>query len=138
MFLALQGARLLVPVLAVPGDVEVDDERGRVAREKTSDMATVLVTGRDGRRAMLGFTSVETLAAWRADARPVPVAAPLVARSAMEAGAAALLIDIAGPTTYIVEGELLEGLARGWALADTGQGLAWVEEVDDDEDEPSE
>jgi hypothetical protein len=107
VFLALQGARLLVPVLAVPGDVEVD--AAGPTREKTSDMATVLVTGRDGRRAMLGFTSVETLAAWRADARPVPVAAPLVARSA------------------------IEGLARGWMLADTGQGLALVEEVDDDE-----
>ena len=68
----------------------------------------------------------------------MPVPAPLVAQSALQGGAAALLIDIAGPTTYIVEGELLEGLARGWALADTGQGLAWVEEVDDDEDETSE
>ena len=131
VFLALQGARLLVPVLAVPGDVEVDPA-GRT-REKTSDMATVLVTGRDGRQAMLGFSSVETLAAWRTDARPVPVAAPLVARSALEAGAAALLVDLAGPTTYVVQGDLLEGLARKWVLADTGQGLAFVEEVDDDE-----
>jgi hypothetical protein len=136
VFYLLQSARLLVPVLAVPGDVEVDG-MGRT-REKTSDMATVLVTGRDGRQALLGFSSVETLTAWRSDARPVPVPAPLVAQSALQGGAAALLIDIAGPTSYIVEGELLEGLARGWALADTGQGLAWVEEVDDDEDEPSE
>jgi cobalamin biosynthesis protein CobD/CbiB len=82
---------------------------------------------------MLGFTSVETLAAWRADARPVPADASLVALSAMEAGAAALLVDLAGPTTYVVEGDLLEGLARRWVLADTGQGLAFVEEVDEDE-----
>ncbi len=133
VFLALQHARLLVPVLARPADAEVDST-GQV-REKTSDveMATVLVTGRDGRQAMLGFTSVERLAAWRADARPVPVAAPLVARSALQEGAAALLVDLAGPTTYVVQGDLLEGLAHGWALADTGQGLAFVEEVDEDE-----
>lgn len=130
VFLALQRARLLVPVLAVPGEVEVDDA-GRT-REKTSDMATVLLTGRDGRQALLGFTSVQSLGAWRSDARPVPVAAPLVARSAMEGGAAALLVDVAGPTMYVVEGDLLEGLAHGWALADTGQGLAFVEELDDD------
>jgi hypothetical protein len=139
VFLALQRARLLVPVLALPGDAEVD--AAGQGREKASDlpassdvaMATVLVTGRDGRQAMLGFTSVETLAAWRADARPVPVAAPLVARSALQEGAAALLVDLAGPTTYVVQGDLLEGLAHRWALADTGQGLAFVEEVDDEE-----
>ena len=131
VFLALQSARLLVPVLAVPGEVEVDD--AGLAHEKTSDMVTVLVTGRDGRQAMLGFSSVETMAAWRADARPVPVAAPLVALSAMQGAAAALLVDVAGPTTYVLEGELLEGLARQWVLAQTDQGLAWVEEVDDDE-----
>jgi hypothetical protein len=131
VFLALQSARLLVPVLAVPGEVEVDD--GGLATEKTSDMATVLVTGRDGRQAMLGFTSVATLAAWRADARPVPVAAPVVALSALEAEAAALVVDLAGPTTYVVEGDLLEGLARRWMLADTGEGLALVEEVGEDE-----
>lgn len=134
VFLALQKARLLVPVLAVPGDVEVDDA-GRT-REKTSDMATVLITGRDGRQALLGFSNLQSLAAWREDARPVPVAAPLVARSALEGGAAALLVDVAGPTMYVVEGDLLEGLASGWVLADTGQGLALVEELD--EDDPSE
>ncbi len=136
VFLALQGARLLVPVVAVPGDVEVDGA-GRT-REKTSDMATVLITGRDGRQALLGFSSVETMTAWQADARPVPVAAPLVARSALEGGAAALLVDVAGPTPYVVEGDLLEGLARQWVIAQTSEGLAWVEEVDDDEDEASE
>jgi hypothetical protein len=131
VFLALQHARLLVPVLAVPGEVEVDGA-GRT-REKSSDMATVLITGRDGRQALLGFTCLESLAAWRADARPVPVPAPLVARSALEGGAAALLVDVAGPITYVLEGDLLEGLAQGWALTDTGQGLAFVEELDDDE-----
>jgi hypothetical protein len=131
VFPALQRSRLLVPVLAVPGDVEVDGA-GRT-REQSSDMATVLVTGRDGRQALVGFTSLESLTAWRADARPVPVPAPLVARSALEGGAAALLIDLAGPTMYIVEGDMLEALAAGWALADTGDGLAWVEEIDDDE-----
>ena len=88
---------------------------------------TALLTGQDGRQALLAFTSLDTLHAWRADARPVPVTASLAARSAQQEGAAALVLDVAGPTTYVVEGELLEGLARGWTLAHTTEGLAWVE-----------
>jgi hypothetical protein len=114
VLLALQHARLLVPVVAVLGEVE-HDEQG-LAHDKTSDMATVLLTGHDGRQALLAFTSLETLAAWRADARPVPVAAVLAARSALQEGAAALLVDVAGPTPYAVEGRVLEGLASGWTV----------------------
>jgi hypothetical protein len=125
VFAAAQRARLLVPVVAVLGDVEVDD--AGLAHDKTSDMATALLTGADGRQALLAFSGLDTLAAWRADARPVPVAAPLAARSAVQEGAAALLIDVAGPTPYVVEGELLEGLARGWTLAPTADGPAWFD-----------
>ena len=58
VLLALQAARLLVPVVAVLGEVEVD-ERG-LAHDKTSDMATALLTGRDGRQALLAFTGLDT------------------------------------------------------------------------------
>jgi hypothetical protein len=125
VFVALQGSRLLVPVVAVLGESEVDGTD--LAHDKTSDMATALLTGRDGRQALLAFTGLEALAAWRVDARPVPVPSTLAARSALQEGAVALVVDIAGPTTYAVEGELLEGLARGWTLARTDQGLAWLE-----------
>jgi hypothetical protein len=126
VFLVLQHARLLVPVVAVLGDLEYDESG--LAHDKTSDMATALLTGADGRQALLAFTCLVTLAAWRADARPVPVAATLAARSAVQEGAAALVVDVAGPTSYVVEGKLLEGLARGWPMALTRQGAyAWVE-----------
>ena len=126
VLLALPEARLLVPVVAVLGESEVD-EHG-LTHDKTSDMATALLTGRDGRQALLAFTGLDSLGAWRDDARPVPVTADLAARSAIQEGAAALVIDVAGPTTYAVEGEVLEALARGWTLARTEQGLAWVAE----------
>jgi hypothetical protein len=125
VLLALQRARLLVPVVAVLGESEVD-EHG-LTHEKTSDMATALLTGRDGRLALLAFTGLDTLALWRADARPVPVPASLAARSALEEGAAALVLDVAGPTTFAVEGEVLEALARGWTLAAVDGGYGWVE-----------
>jgi hypothetical protein len=89
-------------------------------------MATVLLTGRDGRRALLAFTGLAALRRWRPDARPVPVAASLAARSALQEGADALVVDAAGPTPYAVEGELLAGLAQGWLLARTPDGYAWV------------
>ena len=126
MLLALPAARVLVPVVAVLGEVEVDD-RG-LAHDKTSDMATALLTGQDGRQALLAFTGLDTLAAWRADARPVPVSASVAAQSAIQEGAAALVLDVAGPTTYAVEGDVLDALARGWTLVRTAQGLAWASE----------
>lgn len=126
VLLALPTARLLVPVVAVLGEVEVDAQG--LAHDKTSDMATALLTGQDGRQALLAFTGLDTLAAWRADARPVPVTAALAATSAIQEGAAALVLDVAGPTTYAVEGEVLEGLAHGWTLARIDHGLAWLTE----------
>ncbi len=63
------------------GEVEVD-EHG-LAHDKSSDMAAVLLTGRDGRRALLAFTGLEPLARWRPDARPVPVTARDAARAAL-------------------------------------------------------
>jgi hypothetical protein len=128
VFVALQRARLLVPVVAVLGEVE-HDAPGLV-HDKTSDMATALLTGRDGRLALLAFTGLETLARWRRDARPVPVAAALAARSAVQEGASALVVDVAGPTPYTVEGALLAGLARGWTLTSGVDGPVWAEPLE--------
>lgn len=112
--LALQDSRLLVPVVAVLGEVEVD-EHG-LAHDKTSDMAAVLMTGADGRRALLAFTGTDSLGAWDAGARPVPVPTRIAAQSAVQDGAAALVVDIAGPATAVVEGDDLTRLAAGWRV----------------------
>ncbi len=83
---ALRASRLLVPVVAIAGDVEVDD--AGLAHDKTSDMATVLLTRPDGRRGLLAFTGTASLTAWNAEARPVPVSAPTAAASALHEQAA--------------------------------------------------
>lgn len=117
----LAESRLLVPVVAVLGEL---DEHGA---DKTADMATVLLTGADGRQALLAFTSLETMAAWQSDARPVAVPAGDAAKAALQDRAAALLLDVAGPVTFVVEGEDLYGLGAGWALAQAGGGrYAWI------------
>ncbi|SFC79515.1 SseB protein N-terminal domain-containing protein [Nocardioides terrae] len=122
----LLDSRLIVPVVAVLGEV---DERGA---DKTADMATVLLTGADGRQALLTFTSLETMAAWQADARPVGVPAGDAAKAALQDGAAALVLDVAGPVTFVVEGEDLYGLGAGWNLAQVGDGRsAWIRPAGD-------
>lgn len=104
---ALVGTRLLVPVVAVL------DESDDVGGEKDSHLASVELTAPDGRRALLAFTGVDAVSAWRADARPVPVRVDRVAASALADGVDAVLLDIAGPAPYELPRPDLVGLAAG-------------------------
>jgi hypothetical protein len=77
------------------------------------------------------FTSLQSLAAWDAAARPVPVPTPEAARGAYEDGAVALLVDVAGPVPLTLEGPAMLALAerRPWLLpADDPDVLAAVGE----------
>jgi hypothetical protein len=96
---ALAEARLLVPVVAELGESEVGPDG--LSRDKSSDMATVLMRGPDGRLALLAFTGLEAMHRWDPAARPVPVPARTAALAAMQDGAEALLIDLAGPVRYL-------------------------------------
>lgn len=125
----LQESRLLVPVVALLGEVEYD--AAGLAHDKSSDMAAVLMTGRDGRLALLAFTGTGPLQAWNPDARPVPVTAQHAAQSAVQDDAAAIVVDIAGPTTFVIEGNDLQGLARGWTLGRLGDTVAWIRPADE-------
>ncbi len=95
---ALAEARLLVPVVAELGEAEAGADG--LVREKSSDMAAVLMRGADGRTALLAFTSLDAMHRWDPDARPVPVPAQVAAHAALQDGAEALLIDVAGPVSY--------------------------------------
>ncbi len=122
---ALAGSRLLVPVVALLGEVE-HDATG-LAHDKSSDMATVLLTGSDGRRALLAFSGTDAMRAWNPEARPVPVAAPLAAATAVQEGADALVIDVGSRHALTVAGDDLRRLAAGWrpVRLDDG-GWAWA------------
>lgn len=108
---ALPGARLLVPVVAVLGEAETGPDGLR--REKTSDMAVPTIQAPDGRRALPAFTSTASLARWRPDARPVAVPLHQALQAVAHERADALLIDLAGPTTYELSGPALRMMARG-------------------------
>jgi len=119
---ALCRSRLLVAMLAVP--------EGETASDETADsrgaVAVALMQGRDGRTALLGFTSLASMLAWRPAARPVPTPAPDAARSALAQGADAVVLDVAGPVTFVLEGEPLRHLAAGHVLTRTDLGFAWL------------
>jgi len=135
----LQDSRVLVPVVAILDEMEDAPPDARAGsglpREKSSDMAAVLMTGRDGRTALLAFTSTASLDRWGqsyagGEARPVPVPARQAASAALQDQAAALLVDVAGPVLFVVEGEDLEALAAGWALAWADGRAVWVRPAD--------
>ncbi|WP_329002126.1 SseB family protein [Kribbella sp. NBC_00709] len=126
---ALTKARLLVPVVAVLGEVE-HDENG-LAHDKTSDMAVALLQGQDGRNALLAFTGTESLARWSPEARPMPAQARLVATAAIQEGAAAIVLDIAGPAAGVIETDDVRRLAAGFQVISLEDGNhAWVESTD--------
>ncbi|MFD6278282.1 SseB family protein [Streptomyces sp. NPDC060209] len=112
---ALRGARLLVPVVAVLGEVE-EDENG-LRREKTSDMAVPTLQAGD-RRALPAFTSTAALARWDPQARPVAVPLHQALQAAAHEKADTVVLDLAGPVAFELTGPALLALAENRASAD--------------------
>ncbi|WP_433916879.1 SseB family protein [Streptomyces sp. NBC_01744] len=112
---ALKGARLLVPVVAVLGEVE-EDETG-LRREKTSDMAVPTLQAGD-RRALPAFTSTASLARWDPQARPVAVPLHQALQAAAHEKADTVVLDLAGPVAFELTGPALLALAEGRTSAD--------------------
>ena len=145
---ALCGDRVLVPVVAtaistgtvpsnagpltsglVTSDNVTSDNvtSDNVTSDKEAEMAVVLLQTADGRRAMLAFTGMDALTAWDAGSRPVPVTVDLAAKSAVADGAAALLIDFAGPHPLVIDGDILTALAAGHRLVELDDGqFGWA------------
>ncbi|GCB50965.1 hypothetical protein SNL152K_8312 [Streptomyces sp. NL15-2K] len=123
---ALKGARLLVPVVAVLGEVE-EDENG-LRREKTSDMAVPTLKA-GSRVALPAFTSTESLARWDPAARPVAVPLHQALQAAAHEKADTIVLDMAGPVPYELTGPALLALAEGRTTADPLADPAVVEAV---------
>jgi len=119
---ALVGARLLTPIVATAAPTATPAAATDATavdghtHARVTDLATVAVQGRDGRRALPVFTSLETLAAWDPSARPFPLTAVDAARGAFAEGLAALLVDPRSVPGAVIEGPALLALAenRWW------------------------
>ncbi len=79
---AVANARLIVPIVAVPGE------------SLSSDMAAVTLSAPDGRKALPAFSSTELLASWDSAARPVPVTAQRAALAAVQEGCDVVVLDV--------------------------------------------
>ena len=104
MLTALSSSRLLVPVMAV-ADETADD-----GSDKSSHMAVVSMINAAGEKGLLAFTGMDSMAAWRQDARPVPVPARAAVQAALADGAQALVIDVAGPARLVIPTQMLAEL----------------------------
>jgi hypothetical protein len=116
---ALGEARVFVPIIPLLGEVPADGD-------KNADMAAVLMTGADGRTALLAFSSVQTMAAWDPQARPVPVIGRDAARATLAEAASALLLDLGSQSFTVVETADVEHLAAGHVVVRTPAGTAWL------------
>ena len=116
---AVESARLIVPVVAEPVDV---DSSAQPALETQVDMAAVTLVAPDGQRALPVFTGTEALASWDPDARPVPVTPSRAAQAAVTERCDVIVVDVAGPATRVLRPSMV------WALA---QGRSWEPAVSD-------
>ena len=89
--------RVFVPIVAILGEQATDGS------DKSADMAAVFMTGTDGRKALLTFSSVAVLERWNPLARPVPVWGREAAQAALDEGASALLLDLGTENFTVVE-----------------------------------
>lgn len=123
---AVSAARLVVPIVAVPG--EVDRSSGHPV-DVSSDMASVTLVAPDGQRALPAFTSTEALARWDGTARPVPVTARRAALAAVEEGCDVIPLDLPAPpgaAAYLLRPSMVWALATGrdWLPAHQDQQVA--------------
>ncbi len=119
VLLAVGEARVFVPIIPLLGDVPTDGD-------KNAEMAAVLMTGADGRTALLAFSSVQTMAAWDPEARPVPVLGRDAACATLAEGATALLLDLGSPSFSVIETADVEHLSVGHVVVRTAVGTAWL------------
>lgn len=107
---ALDGTRLLVPLLEVAADqVEAD---GVEPCAGTDRAVAVVSMGTATGRVALAFTGMEPMLRWDGRARPLPVDARRVAHAVLAEGAGALLLDAAGPHPARLGRVALSRLAR--------------------------
>jgi hypothetical protein len=98
----------MAAVVAVLGE-----EQTAADGDKQADMALVTLTGPDGRRALPVFSSTSSLSAWDRLARPVAVTTRRAAHAALAEGCERLVLDPAGPTTFLVSRSAVVALAQG-------------------------
>ena len=110
---AFARARLLVPILAHAGDLGETADGHLV--DKTQELSIATVSAPDGRAVLPAFSSVQTLIAWNATARPIPAAGPRVALAAASEQTQLVVIDPTSPSEFVLRRPAVVALATGEA-----------------------
>ena len=97
---ALRSDRVLVPLLAEAGELGHTDE-GKVV-DKTQELSIVSVEGPDGKPVALAFSDVQSMAAWNAEARPIPVEAQKVAAWVLDDQMARIVLNPGSSSQCVV------------------------------------
>lgn len=115
---AVAGARLLVPVVAAPQEV---DDSGDFLAEKSTDMAVVTLTSPDGQRALPVFSGLAALSAWDVSARPSPVSSSRAAQAAVFERCDVMVLDLGSSHQRELRPSMVWALAqqRAWLPAHT-------------------
>lgn len=106
---ALRGARLLIPLVAHLGEAG-ENEHGHTI-DKSQELSIVTVAGPDGRNVLPVFSSVQAMATWNPQARPVPADGVRVALAAASESTDLVVLDPLSPSEFAVRRPAL------WAIA---------------------
>ena len=108
---AVRDSRLLIPLIAQLGE-SGESASGHLI-DKSQELSIVTVGGPDGRTVLPVFTSASTMAAWNADARPVPAEGTRVALAAASEETDLVVIDPTSETEFVIRRPALWALAKG-------------------------
>jgi hypothetical protein len=106
---AVRTSRFLIPLVAEAGDEGLNAKGLRV--DKTQELAIVRVQGPEGQTVLPIFSSVAAMAAWRADARPVPADGLRAAASALLDNCDWVVIDATSDTEIVLRRPTLRAIA---------------------------
>ena len=125
---AVAHARLLVPIVAAPSEVDDSSELivEKFALNSATDMAVVTLTSPDGQRALPVFSSLAALSAWDAAARPSPVTSSRAAQAAVYERCDVMLLDLGSGHEFVLRPSMVWALAqqREWLPAHTDPFVA--------------
>lgn len=91
MLSALSTARVFLALAARALETQVD--AAGLVEERTTDIAIITLTGRDGTRALPAFADGHAVQRWRPEARPLPLPGQTACATAVHDGATGLLVD---------------------------------------------
>ena len=107
----LRDTRLLIPLVAVAGELGTNDQG--YAIDQSQELSIVTVMGPDGRSVLPAFTSVAAMTAWNPKARPVPATTLRVALAAASENTDLVVLDPTSATEFALRRPAL------WALVQT-------------------